>query len=83
MKKIKFCVAAAVLSALVLSGCGLARDGYIEEHPDHMLTPAETPFVTTAPETQKKPAEKRPAEEDITPETPEPDAAAETIAPNM
>ena len=57
MKKIKFCLAVAILAASVLSGCGMARDGYIEDLPAETLAPIETPFVTSTPRPTKKLAE--------------------------
>ena len=83
MKKIKFCVAAAILSMAVLSGCGMARDGYIEDHPAETIAPLETPLVTSTPRPSKKPAENRPADNELVEETPLPDMAEQTTTPNM
>ena len=82
MKKIKFCLAAAILSLSVLSGCGLARDGYIEDQSASTAAPIETPAVTSTPRPTKKPSEKDTAENDPVAETPLPDAQ-QTDTPNM
>ena len=82
MKKIKFCLAAAILSLAVLSGCGMASDGYIEDRPVHTAAPIETPAVTTAPQPSKKPVEKDPAGNSPAEESPMPDAQ-QTDTPNM
>lgn len=83
MKQIKFCIAAAILSMAVLSGCGMARDGYIEDHPAETIAPLETPFVTITPQPSKKPVENRPTDNGFVEETPLPDATEQTAAPNM
>lgn len=82
MKKIKFCLAAAILSLAVLSGCGMASDGFIEDAPERTAAPIESPAVTASPLPSKKPADKdpagfAPAEETTTPE------AQQTLTPNM
>ena len=82
MKKIKFCVAAAILSLSVLSGCGMARDGYIEDLPAQTVAPIESPAVTSTPRPTKKPAEKDTAENAPAEETPTPDAQ-QAKTPNM
>ena len=82
MKKIKFCLAAAILSLSVLSGCGLARDGYIEDLPPQTAAPIETPAVASTPRPSKKPTEKDTAENAPVAETPLPDAQ-QTDTPNM
>lgn len=83
MKKIKLCLAAAILAASVLSGCGMARDGYIEDLPAETLAPIETPYVTSTPRPTKKPAEDASRDDKIVEETPLPDAAEQTAVPNM
>ena len=83
MKKIKFCLAAAILSMAVLSGCGMARDGYIEDEPATTAAPIESPFVTSTPRPSKKPSENGMAGNETVEETPLPDAAAQTAGPNM
>ncbi len=83
MKKFKFCLAAAVLAAALLSGCGMARDGYIEDEPAQTLAPVETPFVTSTPKPTKKPTENGMTDPALTEETPLPDAAEQTAGPNM
>ena len=83
MKKIKFCLAAAILSLSVLSGCGMARDGYIEDLPAQTVAPIESPAVTSTPRPAKKPAENRPADDEFVEGTPLPDTAEQTAAPNM
>ena len=83
MKKIKFCVAAAILSMAVLSGCGMARDGYIEDYPAETIAPLETPFVTSTPRHTKNPAENRQTDDAFAEETPFSDMAEQTAAPNM
>ncbi len=82
MKKFKFCLAAAILSLAVLSGCGMAEDGYIEDRPAHTTAPIESPAVTTSPQPAKKPAEKDTAGTGSVEETPIPDAQ-QTDTPNM
>lgn len=74
MKKIKFCLAAAILSLSVLSGCGMARDGYIEDRPYNTPAPIESPAVTTAPKSEKSTVEKNTAGDPAVEETPLPDA---------
>ena len=83
MKKIKFCLAAVALAAALLSGCGMARDGYIEDYPAETITPLETPFVATTPKPTKKPAENGLTDPALTEETPLPDAAEQTAGPKM
>ncbi len=83
MKKIKFCLAAAVLATTLLSGCGMARDGYIEDLPAQTPTPVETPFVTSTPRPTKKPASDASTGEKTVEETPLPDDAQQTTTPNM
>ncbi len=82
MKKIRFCLAAAILSLAVLSGCGMARDGYIEDRPAQTVAPIESPAVTTSPQPSKKPMEKDTAGNTPVEETPVPDAQ-QTDTPNM
>lgn len=86
MKKIKFYLAVALFSMALLSGCGMARDGYIEDRPAQTVAPIETPAVTNMPKATQKPeqtpagngtAETAPAEE-----TPAPNAQ-QNNAPNM
>ena len=83
MKKIKFCLAAAILATALLSGCGMARDGYIEDLPAQTTAPVETPFVTSTPRPTKKPATDAPMGDDTVEETPLPDDAQQTSTPNM
>ena len=71
MKKIKFCLVAAVLS-LFLSGCGMARDGLIEEKPSEMREPIESPYITTTPRPTDKPSDTQITGNDSTEETPAP-----------
>ena len=71
MKKIKFCLAAVVLS-LLLSGCGMARDGLIEEKPSEMREPIESPYITTTPRPTDKPSDTQITGNDSTEETPAP-----------
>ena len=82
MRKIKFCLAAVVLAAALLSGCGMARDGYIEDLPAQTSAPLETPFVTSTPKPTKKPAENGMADDQIIEGTPLPDTAEATARPN-
>lgn len=58
MKKLKICVAAAAVSALLLSGCGMARDGFVRDNPEPTLAPVESPYITASPKPTEKPAEK-------------------------
>ena len=83
MKKFKFCLASVVLAAALLSGCGMARDGYIEDEPAQTIAPVETPFVATTPKPTKKPAENGMTDPDLADESPFPDAAEQTAGPNM
>ena len=83
MSKIKFCLASLALAAALLSGCGMARDGYIEDLPAQTLAPLETPFVTSTPKPTKKPAENGVTDPYLAQETPFPDAAEQTAGPNM
>ena len=83
MNKLKFRAAAAILSLAVLSGCGMARDGYIEDPPAETLAPVETPFVTGTPRSEKKPAENGMTDDGLADETPLPAGTEETAAPNM
>ena len=83
MRKIKFCLAAVVLATALLSGCGMARDGYIEDLPAQTPAPLETPFVTITPKPTKRPAENGITDPSLTEETPLPDAAEQTVGPNM
>ena len=55
MKKLKICLAVAILSLSVLSGCGMARDGYIEDYPAQTIAPIETPSVTKTPKPSQTP----------------------------
>lgn len=71
MKKIKFCLAAAVLS-LLLSGCGMARDGFIEEKPSKTREPIESPYITATPRPTERPSETQMTGNDSTEETPAP-----------
>ena len=82
MKKIKFCVAAAILSLSVLSGCGMAEDGYIEDRPSQSIAPIESPAVTSTPRPAKTPSEKDMAKNTPEVTTPAPDAQ-QTETPNM
>jgi hypothetical protein len=82
VKKIKFCLAAAILSLSVLSGCGMARDGYIEDRPAQTSAPIESPAATSTPRPEKKPSEKDTAGNTPVDETPMPDAQ-QTETPNM
>ena len=82
MKKIKFCLAAAILSLFVLSGCGMVEDGYIEDRPYQTVAPVETPAAAGTPRPEKKPSEKdttgkTPAEETHVP------GAQQIVTPNM
>ncbi len=72
MKKIKFCVAAVALS-LLLSGCGMARDGIIEEKPAETREPIESPYITTTPRPTERPADTQMTGGDSSEETPAPD----------
>ena len=82
MKKIKFCLAAAILSLAVLSGCGMAQDGYIEDRPSQTIAPIEKPAATAAPKPTKKPGDKDTAGSASAAETPTPDAQ-QTDMPQM
>lgn len=82
MKKIKFCLAAAILSLSVLSGCGMAQDGYIEERPSQTIAPMESPAITIAPRATNRPSEKDTSENTTVEQTPMPDAQ-QTDTPNM
>ena len=82
MKKIKFCVAAAILSLSVLSGCGMARDGYIEDLPEQTVAPIESPAVSITPRPPTPPADTATADPPPAEETPTP-AAQQTKTPNM
>ncbi len=82
MKKIKFCLAAAILSLAVLSGCGMAEDGFIEERPTQTPAPIESPAVTSTPRPAKTPSEKDAADHTPADVTPTPDAK-QTETPNM
>ena len=57
MKKTKLCLAVAILSLSVLSGCGRVRDGYIEDSPAQTIAPIETPAVTKTPKPTPTPDE--------------------------
>ena len=83
MRKIKFCLASVMLAAALLSGCGMARDGYIEDLPAQTPAPLETPFVTITPKPTKNPAENGMADPNLAEETPLPNAAEQTAGPNM
>ena len=82
MRKIKFCLASVMLAAALLSGCGMARDGYIEDLPAQTVAPIESPAVTSTPRPAKKPSEKDTAENAPAEETPTPDAQ-QTKTPKM
>ncbi len=82
MKKIKFCLAAAILSLSVLSGCGMARDGYIEDLPAQTIAPIESPVPTSTPRPTKKPSDKDNTGDVSIEETPSPDTQ-QTESPNM
>lgn len=82
MRKIKFCLAAAILSLAVLSGCGMLRDGYIEDYPAQTTAPIESPAVTLTPRPAKKPADNSMEEIDPAEETPAADTQ-QTQKPNM
>ena len=71
MKKIKFCLAAVVLS-LLLSGCGMARDGFIEETPSETREPIESPYITTTPRPTERPSDTQMTGNDSTEQTPAP-----------
>ena len=49
MKKIKSCLAGLLLSLVFLSGCGMARDGYIEDLPAQTNAPMESPYIHVSP----------------------------------
>ena len=49
MKKIKSSLAALLLSLVFLSGCGMARDGYIGELPEQTHAPMESPYLDVSP----------------------------------
>ena len=82
MKKIKFCLAAAILSLAVLSGCGMAQDGYIEDRPSQTTAPVESPAVTSTPRPSSKPSEKDTAENAPAEQTTMPEAQRNDT-PNM
>ena len=82
MKKIKFCLAAAILSLAVLSDCGMPRDGYIEDQPSQTAAPIESPAATAMPRPSNKPEERDMAENTPVEETPMPDAQ-QSSSPNM
>ena len=72
MKKIKFCLTAVVLS-LLLSGCGMARDGFIEEKPTETREPIDSPYITTTPRPTERPADTQMTGGDSAEGTPAPD----------
>ena len=49
MKKTKSCLACLLLSLVYLSGCGMARDGYIEDLPAQTHAPMESPYIDVSP----------------------------------
>ena len=57
MKKIKICIAAAVISASLLSGCGMARDGYINDTTEPTRAPMESPYITATPRPTERPSQ--------------------------
>ena len=82
MKKIRFCLAAAILSLFVLSGCGMAEDGFVEDRPYQTIAPTGSPVVTSTPRPAKKPFEKDTAQNAPADVTPAADAQ-QTETPNM
>lgn len=63
MKKIRFYLAAAILALSVLSGCGMARDGYIEDEPHVTTAPIESPYLPASPVPTKAPADEKPTQD--------------------
>lgn len=63
MKKIRFYLAAAILALSVLSGCGMARDGYIEDAPHVTTAPIESPYLPASPMPTKAPADEKPTQD--------------------
>ncbi len=49
MKKIRICLAAAILALGLLSGCGMYSDGYIEDDRSAAKTPIESPVIPDMP----------------------------------
>ena len=56
MKKLKCCLATLLVCLPFLCGCGMARDGYIEDRPAETLAPMESPVATAAPVPTRMPA---------------------------
>lgn len=77
MKKIKFCLAAVMLS-LLLSGCGMARDGFIEETPHETREPVQSPYITTTPRPTERPADTQMNNGGTADTTPAPNGETET-----
>ena len=50
MKRSKAFLAAAIISASFLAGCGMGRDGYISDEPHSTQMPMESPSISTLPE---------------------------------
>lgn len=76
MKKKRFCLAAAILALSVLSGCGMARDGYVEDSPSVSLptaAPMESPYISASPMPTKNPVTDRDTDNGAVKETPEPE----------
>ncbi len=55
MKKFKSCLAALLVCLPFLCGCGMARDGYIEDEPAQTRAPMESPYITASPAPTRMP----------------------------
>jgi len=75
MKKINFCLAAFALS-LLLSGCGMARDGFIGEMPE-TREPIESPYITSTPVPTDRPTDTHMTDGNDTEEMPASDKNAD------
>ncbi len=69
MKKKKSCLTALLLSLTVLSGCGMAEDGYIEDRPAQTRAPMESPYLSPSPLPTDTPLDEETADKDTDRET--------------
>lgn len=76
MKKKKFCLAGTILALAVLSGCGMARDGYIQDRPSSPLptvAPMESPYISASPMPTQTPSDNQKTDMNTPQETPAPE----------
>lgn len=76
MKRKRLALAGTILALTVLSGCGMARDGYIEDTPAAprpTTAPMESPYISASPMPSERPSTDRDTEKESVRETPMPE----------